>query len=106
MEEIVGRIHANKEGEVVGWEICDHLIYDDNGRVICRLHPMVNNGIEKRHYWLGCINEFLCVSAREFEKLPTERRKQVLGILGTKRLDPFEYAQKMRSGEAIKILRR
>ena len=96
-EEIIKQIRHNKAGERSPL-ICGSLGYDEKQNIICELHPSVNNGIEKRSYWDGCISEFLCGTAREFDKLPHDKQNEFLETLRGLNLNPFEYANHMLHG--------
>jgi hypothetical protein len=84
---------------------CDRLRLE-NGRAYCPDHPVLNNGSDKREYHAGCIREYLCEPARQFQKLDETTKKKLRDQIGELNLDPFEYAKEMLKGNLFEQLLR
>lgn len=69
--------------------VCRNLIEKD-GKIFCPLHPTLNKGKELR---LGhCDVDYLCKTAREFEKWSAEKKQKFLEFVAGKGLDKIEYS--------------
>jgi len=71
-----------------------------NNKVFCPLHPARNNGkdLRKGH----CNINYLCETAKKFQKWPKTKQKQFLQFIKEKKLSPVEYSVKVDNGELLK----
>lgn len=79
--------------------VCRNLI--DNGKTfLCPLHPTLNGGEDLR---LGhCDTNFLCKTAKKFEKMDEKLKKMFLEFIKTKNLDNVNYSIEMDNGKLLK----
>ena len=70
------------------------------GKIFCPLHPKKNKGqdLRKNH----CDIDFLCPTAKKFQKWSKKRQKEFLDFIKSKKLDVVEYSLKMDDGELLK----
>ena len=83
--------------------VCRNLI-EQNGRLLCPLHPAQNNGKDLR---VGhCDAHHLCLTAKEFLMWDKEKQDRFVKFIEKEDLDNVEYSMQMDNGELLKRFER
>jgi len=82
----------NRSAKLRDCGICRNIIYLENGRIGCPLHPKENEVDFREGH---CVTEHLCKAAFEFNLWDKQKQKSFLGFIKKKNLDWYDYSIKM-----------
>jgi hypothetical protein len=84
--------------------LCPNLIMQQNEKLGCPLHPLLNQGMDLRKGF--CNPAHFCTTYKNYLAWGEEKRQRFLGFIDSKKLDWYDYSLGMTSGSLVKEFER